>query len=74
MEIFGYIRSELDITIIFGYQYIGGRICGYKKGCEGNVFLGSIKKDGRIIIPRSIFNNFDGLQLNDGKIELTEEK
>ena len=72
MEIFGYIKSELDITIIFGYQYIGARVCGYKKGCEGNVFLGNVKQDGRIIIPKSIFNNFDGLQLNDEKIELAE--
>jgi hypothetical protein len=70
MNKFTLIKKGLDITISFGCRHIGEKICGYKNGCEKNIFLGNIKQDGKIIIPITVFNNFDGLKLGDEKIEL----
>ena len=74
MEIFGYTKTCLDITIIFGYQYIGARIYGYRNDASGNAFLGPVKQDGRVTMPLTVLGKFDGLKIDDKKFELMEDK
>ena len=74
MEMFGYVKRDADIIVSFGYQYINARVHGYRNGEERKVFLGNVKNDCKMTIPASVLGNFDGLQFDEKKIELVEDK